>query len=61
MQYINEQTILLLRGELTLAKANLKALNRPKEVVSRHRELTQKALRDEATMVSLQTNFSSSN
>ena len=54
VQYINEQTILLLRGELTLAKANLKALNRPKEVVSRHRELTQKALRDEATMVSLQ-------
>ena len=54
VQYINEQTILLLRGELTLAKANLEALNRPKEVVSRHRELTQKALRDEATMVSLQ-------
>ena len=52
--YINEQTILLLRGELTLAKANLQALNRPKDVVSRHRELTQEALREEATLVTIQ-------
>ena len=52
--YINEQTILLLKGELTLAKASLQALNRPREVVSRHRELTQRALRDEATLVTFQ-------
>ena len=54
VRYINQQTIALLKGELDLAKANLKALNRPKEVVSRHRELTQKALRNEATLVTLQ-------
>ena len=54
VRYINEQTIALLRGELDLAKANLQALNRPKDVVSRHRELTQLALRDEATLVTLQ-------
>ncbi len=52
--YINKQTIALLKGELDLSKANLQALNRPKEVVARHRELTQTALRDEATMVTLQ-------
>ena len=54
VNYINEQTILLLKGELTLAKANLQALNRPKNVVSLHRELTQQALRDEATLVTFQ-------
>ena len=52
--YINQQTIALLKGELDLAKANLQALDRPKDVVSRHRELTQQALRDEATLVTLQ-------
>jgi hypothetical protein len=52
--YINQQTIALLNGELDLARANLQALNRPKDVVSRHRELTQQALRDEATLVTLQ-------
>ncbi len=54
VRYINQQTIALLEGELDLAKANLQALNRPKEVVARHRELTQEALRDEATLVTLQ-------
>tara|TARA_B100000674_G_scaffold499266_1_gene543378 strand:- start:1308 stop:3065 length:1758 start_codon:yes stop_codon:yes gene_type:complete len=54
VSYINQQTIALLKGELDLAKANLQALNRPKDVVSRHRELTQQALRDEATLVTLQ-------
>ena len=54
VSYINQQTILLLKGELTLAKANLQSLDRPKDVVSRHRDLTQKALRDEATLVTLQ-------
>ncbi|QBE67833.1 hypothetical protein SynWH8101_0221 [Synechococcus sp. WH 8101] len=54
VRYINQQTIALLKGELDLAQANLQALNRPKEVVARHRELTQEALRDEATLVSLQ-------
>ena len=54
VRYINRQTIALLKGELDLAKANLQALDRPKDVVSRHRELTQQALRDEATLVTLQ-------
>jgi len=54
IRYINQQTIALLNGELDLERANLTALNRPKHVVARHRELTQQALRDEATMVTLQ-------
>ena len=54
VRYINRQTIALLKGELDLAKANLQALDRPKDVVSRHRQLTQQALRDEATLVTLQ-------
>ena len=54
VSYINQQTIALLKGELDLAHATLQALNRPKDVVSRHRELTQQALRDEATLVTLQ-------
>ena len=54
VSYINQQTIALLKGEINLAQANLQALNRPKEVISRHRELTQVALRDEATLVTLQ-------
>ena len=53
VRFINQQTIALLNGELDLAKANLQALKRPKDVVSRHRELTQRALRDEATLVTL--------
>ena len=52
--YINQQTIALLKGEIDLAKARLQALDRPREVVNRHRELTQKSLRDEATLVTLQ-------
>ena len=54
VSYINQQTIALLKGELDLAKANLQALDRPKEVIRRHRALTQQALRDEATLVTLQ-------
>ena len=54
VRYLNEQTIALLKGELDLSKANLQALDRPKDVLSRHRELTQLALRDEATLVTLQ-------
>ena len=52
--YINNQTISLLKGEIDLVKATLKALDRPKEVVRRHRELTQQALRDVATRVTLE-------
>ena len=52
--YINQQTISLLKGELELAQAQLRALYRPKKVLARHRELTQKALRDEATLVTLE-------
>ena len=54
VRYINRQTIALLKGELNLAKANLQSLDRPKEVMSRHRELTQLALRNQATLVTLQ-------
>ena len=54
MRYINQQTIALLKGELDLAQAKLQALDRPKDVVSRHRELTQQALRHKATLVTLQ-------
>ena len=54
LKYIKQQTIALLKGELDLSKATLKSLDRPKEVISRHRELTQQALRDEATLVTLQ-------
>jgi uncharacterized protein involved in exopolysaccharide biosynthesis len=56
--YINEQTIALLRGELDLARAVMQSLNRPQEVLSRHRELTQEALRDEATLVNMQNQLS---
>ena len=52
--YINQQTIALLKGQLDLAKANLQSLDRPKEVMTRHRQLTQQALRDEATLVTFQ-------
>ena len=54
LRYINQQTIALLKGELDLAKANLQSLDRPKDVINRHRQLTQQALRDEATLVTLQ-------
>ena len=54
VSYINKRTIALLEGKIDLAKANIKALERPKGVVKRHRELTQRALRDEATLVTLQ-------
>ena len=53
VRYINLQTIALLKGELDLAQAYLKSLIRPREVVARHRKLTQ-SLRDEATLVTLQ-------
>ncbi len=52
--YINNQTIALLKGELDLAKATLQSLDRPKEVIAMHRELTQTALRNESTLVSLE-------
>lgn len=52
--YINVQTLALLEGELDLARANLTSLDRPNDIVSTHRELTQTALRNEATLVSLQ-------
>lgn len=54
INYINVQTIALLEGKLDLAKANLKSLNRPRNVLAKHRELTQAALRDDAALVSLQ-------
>jgi len=55
--YINRQTIALLEGELAVSRAQFNALERPKAVIQRHRELTQKALRDEATLVELENNL----
>ena len=60
VSYINQQTISMLKGELVLAEAILKGLNRPKDVVNRHRELTQEALRNEATLVTCRTSSNSS-
>lgn len=57
IEYINKQTIALLKGQLALANAKLIALEKPKAVISKHRELTQQALRDEATLVGLQNQF----
>ena len=56
IDFINKQTISLLMGELELAKANLKALDKPLEILNKHRDLTQKAIREESTLVSLKTN-----
>ena len=53
ISYINQQTIALLSGQLELANAKLRSLDRPKGVLAQHRELTQKALLDEATLVTL--------
>jgi succinoglycan biosynthesis transport protein ExoP len=55
--YINRQTIALLEGELAVARGNLNALERPKAVMERHRELTQAALRDEAALVEIENNL----
>jgi len=55
--YINNQTQALLRAELGVAQANLGSLVRPKAVLKQHRDLTQRALRQEATLVELQNNL----
>jgi len=55
--YINRQTIALLEGELAVARGNLASLERPKAVIQKHRQLTQRALRDEATLVELENNL----
>ena len=55
--YINRQTVALLEGELAVAKGNLASLERPKAVIEKHRALTQKALRDEASLVELENNL----
>ena len=56
-RYINLQTIALLEGEIVLTRANFSSLERPKEALLRHRELTQNALRQEATLVELENNL----
>jgi succinoglycan biosynthesis transport protein ExoP len=55
--YINRQTIALLEGELAVARGNLASLERPKAVIQKHRALTQRALRDEATLVELENSL----
>ena len=52
--YINQQTIGLLEGELITAQSQLSSLNRPRDVVLRHRELVRTALRDEKTLAELE-------
>ena len=52
--YINQQTIGLLEGELITAQSQLSSLNRPRDVVLRHRELVRTALRDEKTLDELE-------
>ncbi|QNI57154.1 capsular exopolysaccharide family domain protein [Synechococcus sp. BIOS-U3-1] len=51
---INQQTMGLLRGELQTAQAQLASLNRPHEVIIKHRELVRAALRDEKTIAELE-------
>lgn len=53
--YINRQTIGLLEGELITAQSQLSSLNRPREVVLKHRELVRTALRDERTLAELES------
>jgi len=52
--YINRQTIGLLEGELITAQSRLSSLNRPRDVVLKHRELVRTALRDEKTLAELE-------
>ena len=52
--YINQQTIGLLEGELITAQSQLSSLNRPRDVVLKHRELVRTALRDEKTLAELE-------
>jgi len=51
---INQQTMGLLRGELQTAQAQLASLNRPHDVILKHRELVRTALRDEKTSAELE-------
>jgi hypothetical protein len=52
--YINQQTIGLLEGQLVTAQSQLSSLNRPRDVVLKHRELVRTALRDEKTLAELE-------
>ncbi|MDB4623060.1 Wzz/FepE/Etk N-terminal domain-containing protein [bacterium] len=54
ISYINQQTIGLLEGELITAQSQLSSLNRPRDVVLKHRELVRTALRDEKTLAGLE-------
>ena len=54
-QVINQQTIGLLEGQLQTANAELTSLTRPRETVLKHRELVRTAIRDESTVVELET------
>lgn len=54
IEYINQQTIGLLEGELITAQSQLSSLNRPRDVVLKHRELVRTALRDEKTLTELE-------
>ncbi|KZR93759.1 Chain length determinant protein [Synechococcus sp. MIT S9509] len=51
---INQQTIGLLIGELQTAQAQLASLNRPHDVILKHRELVRTALQDEKTIAELE-------
>ncbi len=58
IEFIKNETISLLRGELVMARAELEANDFPRGVINRHRDLTQKALRDESTLVTLRNQLS---
>ena len=58
-QVINQQTIGLLEGQLQTANDQLTSLTRPREIVLKHRELVRTAIRDEATVVQIETQLQS--
>ncbi len=58
-EVINQQTVGLLTGELQTAQAQLASLNRPHEVIIKHRELVRKAFRDERTIAELEVQLQS--
>ena len=57
IKFINSQELSSLKLRLALAKVSLNSLDRPPVVMAKHRELTQDALRNHATLSSLQDQY----
>ena len=55
----NQQIKSRILGQLNVAKSSLAALDVSTEILSKHRELTQKSLRDSSTLVNLQNQLAS--